>query len=48
MIGAVYPDRQVDPQAAANRRIRRVFVLRRKSAEKNSASAVSRRILIKL
>jgi len=36
------------PQAAANRRIRRIFVLRRKSAEKNSASAVSRRILIKL
>jgi len=32
----------VDPQAAANRRIRRIFVLRRKSAEKNSSSAVSR------
>jgi len=36
------------PQAAANRCIRRIFVLRRNSAEKNSASAVSRRILIKL
>ena len=38
----------VDPSAAANRRIRQIFVRRRKSAEKNSASAVIRRILIKL
>ena len=39
---------RVDPSAAANRRIRRIFVRRHKSAEKNSASAVILRILIKL
>jgi len=37
----------VDPSASANRRILRIYVRRRKSAEKNSASAVIRRILIK-
>ena len=38
----------LDPSAAANRRIRQIFVRRHKSAKKNSASAVIRQILMKL
>jgi len=37
---------KLDPEAAANRRIRGILVLHRKSAEKNLALAVSLRILI--
>ena len=40
LVGLVsWPTADVNPQTAANRRIRRIFVLRRKSADKNSASA---------